>query len=65
MVSAKRRKDRRRPHESNSTVTIVGGGIVGICCALSLLEKGAGVRLIERDEPGQGTSLGNAGVISP
>ncbi len=53
------------PHESNSTVTIVGGGIVGICCALSLLEKGAGVRLIERDEPGQGTSLGNAGVISP
>ncbi len=53
------------PHSSDDNVTIVGGGIVGICCALSLLEKGAAVRLIERDEPGQGTSFGNAGVISP
>ena len=50
---------------SDPTVTIVGGGIVGICCALSLIEKGAKVRLIDRDEPGQGASYGNAGVISP
>ena len=46
-------------------VIIVGAGIVGICCALSLIEKGAKVRLIDRDEPGQGASYGNAGVISP
>ena len=50
---------------NDEPVTIVGGGIVGICCALSLLEKGAAVRLVERDEPGQGASFGNAGVISP
>ncbi len=53
------------PDKDDDAVTIIGGGIVGICCALSLLEKGARVRLVERDEPGQGTSFGNAGVISP
>ncbi|MEM6309162.1 MAG: FAD-binding oxidoreductase [Pseudomonadota bacterium] len=46
-------------------VTIIGAGIVGICCALSLLERGVKVRLIDRGEPGQETSFGNAGVISP
>ena len=47
------------------TVTIVGAGIVGICCALSLQERGSKVRLIDRGAPGQETSFGNAGVISP
>ena len=35
-------------------VTVVGAGIVGICCALALIEKGVEVRLIDRDAPGQG-----------
>ena len=51
--------------EPEPSVTIIGAGIVGICCALSLLEKGVRVRLIDRDAPGQGASFGNAGVISP
>lgn len=46
-------------------VTVLGAGIVGICSALSLIERGYTVHLIERDEPGQATSFGNAGVISP
>ena len=46
-------------------VTIIGAGIVGICCALSLQERGVKVRVIDRGEPGQETSFGNAGVISP
>ena len=50
---------------SKEQVTIVGAGIVGICCALSLIERGIPVRLIDRAQPGQGTSAGNAGVISP
>ncbi len=50
---------------NSQPVTIVGAGIVGICCALSLLEKGFPVRLIDRDVPGSGASNGNAGVISP
>ncbi|MCG7521405.1 FAD-binding oxidoreductase [Ruegeria sp. Ofav3-42] len=46
-------------------VTIIGAGIVGVCCALSLQERGVPVRLIDRGEPGQETSFGNAGVVSP
>jgi D-amino-acid dehydrogenase len=46
-------------------VTIVGGGIIGICSALSLQERGINVRLIDSESPGQTTSFGNAGVISP
>jgi len=46
-------------------VTIIGAGIVGICSALSLLERGVAVRLIDRAGPAEGASYGNAGVISP
>lgn len=46
-------------------VTIIGAGIVGICSALSLLERGIPVRLIDRAGPAEGASYGNAGVISP
>ncbi|MEM9781624.1 MAG: FAD-dependent oxidoreductase [Pseudomonadota bacterium] len=46
-------------------VTVLGAGIVGICTALSLLDRGIAVRLIDRGAPGQETSFGNAGVISP
>jgi len=46
-------------------VVIIGAGIVGICTALSLLEKGFAVELIDRADPASGASHGNAGVISP
>ena len=46
-------------------VTILGAGLVGICTALSLAERGVCVRIIDRGPPGQETSAGNAGVISP
>ena len=49
----------------DTPVTIIGAGIVGICCALSLQERGIPVRILDRGEPGQETSFGNAGVISP
>lgn len=49
----------------NSDVIVVGAGIVGICCALSLQAKGRKVTVIDRDPPAQGASFGNAGVISP
>ena len=50
---------------SSPDVTVLGAGIVGLCTALSLLEKGLNVHLIDRDAPGQATSFGNAGIISP
>lgn len=54
------------PQPDNRTpVIVLGAGIVGICTALSLLEKGVPVMLIDKGEPGQETSMGNAGVVSP
>ena len=46
-------------------VTIIGAGIIGICSALSLTERGLSARLIDRAGPAEATSNGNAGVISP
>lgn len=45
------------------TVTVLGAGIVGICCARFLQKAGCEVTLIDRDEPGAGTSSGNLGMI--
>ncbi len=44
---------------------VVGAGLIGICAALALQEKGFDVRIIDRDGAAEGTSSGNAGVISP
>ena len=45
-------------------VAVIGGGIVGILCAWSLLRAGLKVTLIERDLFGRGCSTGNAGSVS-
>ncbi len=47
-----------------SRVAVVGAGIVGVCSALYLQRDGHQVTLIDRQEPGQGTSYGNAAIIS-
>jgi D-amino-acid dehydrogenase len=46
-------------------VTIIGAGIVGIATAIYLQRDGQHVTVIDRGEPGQGTSFGNAGSIAP
>jgi D-amino-acid dehydrogenase len=46
-------------------VAVIGAGIVGACCAGWLQRKGLSVTLIERDRPGEATSFGNAGSLSP
>ncbi len=48
----------------NGGVTVLGAGIVGICTALFLRQRGVSVRLVDRDPPGEGCSWGNAGVLS-
>ncbi len=53
------------PREAPADVTVLGAGLVGICTALSLLERGISVRLLDRGDPGQETSMGNAGIVSP
>jgi D-amino-acid dehydrogenase len=45
---------------------VVGGGAVGVCCALELARRGAQVTLLARaDELAAGCSAGNAGLVCP
>ncbi len=47
----------------DADVIVLGAGIVGVCTALHLQARGRRVCLIDRGEPGAGTSHGNAGLI--
>ena len=42
---------------------VLGAGIVGVSVALHLVKRGLAVALVDRGEPGQGTSYGNTGII--
>jgi len=44
-------------------VIVLGAGIVGVSTALHLQARGRSVCLIDKGEPGNGTSFGNAGLI--
>ncbi|MDJ0824208.1 MAG: FAD-dependent oxidoreductase [Rhodobacter sp.] len=48
----------------SKSVVIVGAGIVGVSTALWLQRDGHDVTLIDRLEPGEGTSHGNGGVLA-
>jgi D-amino-acid dehydrogenase len=46
-------------------VVVVGGGVIGLCCAYALRRAGAEeVTVVERGHFGEGASLGNAGWIT-
>lgn len=45
-------------------VTIVGAGIIGVSCAVALQRAGCDVTLVDREEPGEGCSSGNAGILA-
>ena len=53
------------PAGSELRAVVVGGGVVGVCCAYFLSLRGAAVTVLERDEIGRAASFGNAGLISP
>ena len=44
---------------------IIGGGVIGVCAAFFLAERGARVTLVEQGEIAAGSSYGNAGLIVP
>jgi glycine/D-amino acid oxidase-like deaminating enzyme len=46
-------------------VVVVGGGVTGLSTALHLAERGAGVVLLEAEEPGWGASGRNGGQVNP
>ena len=54
----------QQENEKNHVV-IIGAGIIGVCCALKLVERGLSVILVDSNVPCGGASFGNAGVISP
>jgi len=45
--------------------TIIGGGVVGLCCAYYLNKEGHDVTVIDRNDITDGCSFGNMGYISP
>jgi D-amino-acid dehydrogenase len=53
-------------HASRATpdVVVIGGGIVGLACAWSVLKDGATVAIVDPDFEGDRTSHGNAGGIA-
>lgn len=48
-----------------SDVLVLGGGVIGLSCALALLHRGASVRVLERGQAGCGASHGNCGTLTP
>ena len=53
---------RMSPHASD--VLVVGAGIVGLCAAHELAERGLSVCVLDRETPAEGASCGNAGLVS-
>jgi D-amino-acid dehydrogenase len=49
----------------DADVLIIGGGVIGICAAYYLKERGCTVTVIEKGEVCSGCSYGNAGLIVP
>jgi D-amino-acid dehydrogenase len=50
---------------TNPDILIIGGGVIGVCSAYYLAQKGVQVTLIEKDEIASGCSYGNGGLIVP
>ena len=50
---------------TKTDILIIGGGVIGVCSAYYLAQKGAQVTLIEKDEIASGCSYGNGGLIVP
>jgi D-amino-acid dehydrogenase len=48
---------------ARSNAIVLGAGIVGVSVALHLAKRGLSVALVDRNDPGRGTSYGNAGII--
>jgi D-amino-acid dehydrogenase len=46
-------------------VTVIGGGVIGLCCAYYLQEEGFEVTVVEKNDLTDGCSFGNMGYVSP
>lgn len=48
-----------------SDVVVLGGGVIGLACALYLLRAGRSVTVLEKSRVGSAASHGNCGTITP
>lgn len=46
-------------------VLVLGGGVIGLTCALALLRQGRGVTVLEQNTAGSAASHGNCGTLTP
>jgi glycine oxidase len=46
-------------------VVIVGAGVIGVAIADALVERGAGVTVLDMRGPGRGASFASAGILAP
>ena len=51
--------------DERTDVVVVGGGVIGLCTALCLVEAGRSVRVLEAKTVGSGSSHGNCGPLTP
>jgi len=52
-------------HNAHPRATIIGAGIIGVCCASYLQRAGFAVEILDPEPPGTMCSYGNAGGICP
>lgn len=50
---------------TKNDVLILGGGVIGLSCALVLRKAGVPVRVLEQNRVGSGSSHGNCGTLTP
>jgi D-amino-acid dehydrogenase len=55
----------KKHRPSESTVVIIGGGVIGLSCAHYLHEAGFKVTVIDQNKMGSGSSYANCGYICP
>lgn len=49
---------------SKNQALIVGGGVIGVCCAYFLSKAGMATTIVDRGKMGEGASYGNAGLVA-
>lgn len=50
--------------DKRPTLVVVGAGVIGLACAFRIAREGMRVVVVDRLEPGRGTSFGNAGHVA-
>ncbi|WP_458526192.1 NAD(P)/FAD-dependent oxidoreductase [Onishia taeanensis] len=50
--------------KTHNDIVVIGAGIIGLACALSLSRQGWRVLVLDKQEPGMGASYGNAGHMA-